>query len=617
VQRHLDECEVRELSRGDGWWNFYASHWDGRHYGDTDPRFVGENAPVGATLMPELVPEGEFENELPLCRLYRVIQVDTSSSCGITIGQRISLPRSSQRTTVESRQKKFKPKPNPATTLSKSRPKKSKSIVSKTECNTQSSLRITGSLSSWRACKNGDIVSKVTTSTSRTLSSPGGDMLTIPLSHLCVSPHEHGDVSGESAAVYVEVVIDCSTDIFVNNVSSSTCSENIYAGQRTQVCTVDIFNAKRNMVGCDIAVTGRVVEHCRLRQHVPGNLSSLDSYFWRLMIRAITVDISSEMGTENTQRCRTDESHPETSAVQLLSCVLPFRRPVPVPSTPFPWFDDCSPHCTVLCIEDVFSCTECATSRKGETVVFVDDMVGLRRMKEELYSELNKSHICFPYECRAFDRYMTLLSEHMDVALSSIHENSSTKRGMIVGLDAEWRPDQDGYSSPVSILQISTRVAVFIVDLLALCGKPESEIELEDSNTSISNESRYLNHILTDFFADDDVLVLGYGLETDIRRVVMSYPFMSAFHSIGNAFDLQDHASERLHSDRKLNRVGMRIGLSNLVMRTLGLCLDKSEQLSDWQCRPLTNNQLEYAALDAAVLPLLFDILLSYHENNM
>ena len=48
-------------------------------------------------------------------------------------------------------------------------------------------------------------------------------------------------------------------------------------------------------------------------------------------------------------------------------------------------------------------------------------------------------------------------------------------------------------------------------------------------------------------------------------------------------------------------------GLSGVVNANLGLPLDKSQQCSDWSCRPLTSVQLRYAATDAACLVALLD----------
>ena len=72
--------------------------------------------------------------------------------------------------------------------------------------------------------------------------------------------------------------------------------------------------------------------------------------------------------------------------------------------------------------------------------------------------------------------------------------------------------------------------------------------------------------------------------------------------------------------ERQLTRASMQIlnkpfhtdgkGLSGLVQSIFGLPLDKRDQLSDWDKRPLTNDQFLYAALDAYVLVELYNELL-------
>ena len=50
-------------------------------------------------------------------------------------------------------------------------------------------------------------------------------------------------------------------------------------------------------------------------------------------------------------------------------------------------------------------------------------------------------------------------------------------------------------------------------------------------------------------------------------------------------------------------------GISLLVNRTLGKKLDKTFQFSDWEKRPLSEEQLHYASLDAYCLLEVYDYL--------
>src|SRR5690606_38108906 len=47
--------------------------------------------------------------------------------------------------------------------------------------------------------------------------------------------------------------------------------------------------------------------------------------------------------------------------------------------------------------------------------------------------------------------------------------------------------------------------------------------------------------------------------------------------------------------------------LKAVCARELGIALDKSEQVSDWSQRPLSQRQVAYAALDAEVLLRLYE----------
>ncbi|TMW62646.1 hypothetical protein Poli38472_005264 [Pythium oligandrum] len=157
-----------------------------------------------------------------------------------------------------------------------------------------------------------------------------------------------------------------------------------------------------------------------------------------------------------------------------------------------------------------------------------------------------------------------------------------------VGIDAEWRPDSGrGYApSKCSLLQIACDSHVFLFDLLAI---PISDLE------------ELFSHIWT----SPVILKLGYALDGDIKRLQWTFPEETCFKRLENIQDLSDLASTTA-PDKNLR------GLSALAMGILGVPLDKRQQTSDWERRPLTPEQIAYAALDAFCLLLLHDSFQHY-----
>ncbi|KAL3688911.1 hypothetical protein R1sor_015220 [Riccia sorocarpa] len=153
----------------------------------------------------------------------------------------------------------------------------------------------------------------------------------------------------------------------------------------------------------------------------------------------------------------------------------------------------------------------------------------------------------------------------------------------IVGLDSEWKANhvKGTQENKVAILQLATPKRVFVFDMLQL-----SE-ELPEA----------LDDCLKVVFHEPNVLKLGYAVNNDLERLVHSYQGLECFSLCESLLDLQTFAGHT------------KGGLSGLAKLAVGGYLDKRARMSDWEKRPLTEKQLQYAALDAAVLVSIFEYL--------
>ncbi|KAL1341448.1 hypothetical protein AAHE18_09G087500 [Arachis hypogaea] len=150
----------------------------------------------------------------------------------------------------------------------------------------------------------------------------------------------------------------------------------------------------------------------------------------------------------------------------------------------------------------------------------------------------------------------------------------------VVGLDCEWKPNYVKGSKPnkVSIMQIASEKKAFIFDLIKL------HSEVPDT----------LDDCLTHILMSPRILKLGYNFQCDTRQLAQSYPELKCFKNYELLLDIQNIFKEP------------RGGLARLTEKILGASLNKTRRNSNWEQRPLTPNQLEYAALDAVVLVHIF-----------
>jgi ribonuclease D len=127
------------------------------------------------------------------------------------------------------------------------------------------------------------------------------------------------------------------------------------------------------------------------------------------------------------------------------------------------------------------------------------------------------------------------------------------------------------YRERVCLLQLSTRTGDWIVDPLAVDPRPLGAVLCDGRETVL------------------------HGADYDVRCLSREYGWR-----LPRLFDTMAAA-------RRLGRTGL--GLSALVEHQFGVRLSKSFQRADWGHRPLTREQLTYAALDTHYLLPLYDTL--------
>jgi hypothetical protein len=158
-----------------------------------------------------------------------------------------------------------------------------------------------------------------------------------------------------------------------------------------------------------------------------------------------------------------------------------------------------------------------------------------------------------------------------------------------IGMDAEWKAVMEkGVESKASILQIASRDHVMIFDLLWIA---EGGQDQESASS-----------LIADLWSDSSIIKTGFDFKNDLRKLTRSHPGLGCFDQMLNFIDVQECA-------RFCNWVpgDSSVSLSNVCQAILGKALDKREQMSDWERRPLSPQQVRYAALDAHALVSILD----------
>ncbi|XP_075628202.1 exonuclease mut-7 homolog isoform X2 [Balearica regulorum gibbericeps] len=191
--------------------------------------------------------------------------------------------------------------------------------------------------------------------------------------------------------------------------------------------------------------------------------------------------------------------------------------------------------------------------------------------------------------------------------------------GQVVGIDMEWRPSFGMVGKPrVSLLQIALKDEVFLLDLPRLLEQAETEGEKEK-----------LPHFIQMLYSDAAITKLGYGMSGDLKSLAATWSALKDTDKQAKGVvdllrvdkQLQKSSIDWKKGGRKVDVLSLEQsyedrgfrqpekGLSLLVQHVLGKPLDKTEQLSNWEKRPLREEQILYAASDAYCLLEIYEKL--------
>lgn len=197
-----------------------------------------------------------------------------------------------------------------------------------------------------------------------------------------------------------------------------------------------------------------------------------------------------------------------------------------------------------------------------------------------------------------------ILEQSQNIGEASAYTTSSTSLDNVVALDCEWKPsylrkkddnvelESVEEEQPVELLQLSTRYGVFLFDFPKL---------IADKSPSIP--------LLQEIFASENILKLGFHIGTDLQRIAVALTNHSSDATPSNNHHLFKSTLDIQVLSRVLeyHRIPKMTSLESICKTILRKRLDKSQQCSPWHERPWDEEQLQYAALDAAILMKLFD----------
>ncbi len=269
------------------------------------------------------------------------------------------------------------------------------------------------------------------------------------------------------------------------------------------------------------------------------------------------------------------------------------------------------------------------------------------RLVDVLAKPKNSKNVILVDDLESIHHFSSCLT-HLLLSLTTMNEadtstssTGATPRFGWFGIDCEWKPsfysDHPNDDQPVLLLQVcmSPRNCVFLFDLQRLlrplCAPTETMTTLELA----------LSEAFTDLWLSTRLPKCGFQLMADLRRLAASYPHIPAFQQVNAVVEVSSLAKRVLHMNGQRNSRYWTSSLARVTEYFLKKTLNKEQQVcvnwkeqnvyctsrpsftllthafsslvscnlvfgsSDWSRRPLTKEQMEYAALDAAISPAL------------
>ena len=201
----------------------------------------------------------------------------------------------------------------------------------------------------------------------------------------------------------------------------------------------------------------------------------------------------------------------------------------------------------------------------AQRVVLVDSAAGLQQLEQALFEGSSEAAAAAAAAAGAAPTAASCSGRAGDAEPAGPvgFGGGGGRHRLVVGLDCEWQPYRRGEPrSRVSLLQLATPHAVFLLDLLALCGAgggydasgsadgscgsglADGERRIgsaADAEAAAAAEpaaalpplQHQLSGVLARLFGDADIVVVGFGLANDFARLCESYPHLSCFGSAG------------------------------------------------------------------------------------